>query len=199
MNIIEPGKFVAFSYDLFDLTDGKEQLVHQVTADRPETMVYGVTPYVIEPLAAAIRGLKKGDTFSVTIAPAEGFGEYRDDMLRTESVPREIFEEGGKLDEKKIYPGAQLFLQTNVGQEVSAVVLAVNDKTVDVKVDFNHPLAGHTIRLDGKVDEVRDATADEIAAASNIGCGGCGGCGGGSCGDGCEGGGCGDGACCGGK
>jgi len=197
MTPIEPGKFVAISYDLFDLTDGKEQLVHQVTPQRPETMVYGVTPYVIEPLAAALKGLSVGDTFSVTISPAEGFGEYRDDMLRTESVPRGIFEEDGRLDEKKIYPGASLFLQTNVGQEVSAVVLSVEDKTVTVKVDFNHPLAGHTVRLDGKVDEVRDATAAEVAAASGAGCGGCGGggcCGGGGdCGDGCGG----NGGCCG--
>lgn len=194
MTSIEPGKFVAISYDLFDLTDGKEELVHQVTPQQPETMVYGVTPYVIEPLAAALKGLAKGDTFSVTIAPSEGFGEYRDDMLRTESVPREIFEEDGKLDEKKIYPGASLFLQTSVGQEVSAVVLSVGDKTVTVKVDFNHPLAGHTVRLDGKVDEVRDATAAETAAATDTGCGGgCGGCcGGGDCGDGC-----GNSGCCG--
>ncbi|MCX4330751.1 MAG: FKBP-type peptidyl-prolyl cis-trans isomerase [Muribaculaceae bacterium] len=197
MQKIEPGKFVAISYDLFDLNDGKEQLIHQVTAQQPETMVYGVTPHVIEPLAAAIKGLEQGSSFSVTIAPAEGFGEYREDMLRTESVPREIFAEDGKIDEKKIYPGAQIFLQTNIGQEVSAVILAVNDKTVDVKVDFNHPLAGHTIKLVGKIDEVRDATSQEIAVASNIGgcCGG--GCGGGSCGDGCEGG-C-EGGCCGGN
>lgn len=196
MEKIEPGKFVAISYDLYDLADGTEQLVHSVTEQQPETMVYGVTPYVIEPLAEAIRGLAKGDTFSVTIAPENGFGEYSDDMLRTETVPREIFETDGKLDEKKIYPGAQLFLQTNIGQEVAAVVLAVNEKTVDVKVDFNHPLAGHTIKLSGKIDEVRDATAREIADASNTGgcCGG--GCGGGSCGNSCEGS-CGEGGCCG--
>lgn len=195
---VSPGAFVAISYDLFDLTDGQPQLVHQVPAEQPETMVYGVTPYVIEPLAAAIKGLSAGDKFSVTIAPTEGFGEYRDDMLRTEAVPRAVFEEDGKLDEKKIYPGAQIFLQTNVGQEVAAVVLAVDADTVTVKVDFNHPLAGHTIRIDGKIDEVREATADEIAAASNIGgcCGG--GCSCGSdCGDGC-GDGCSNGGCCGG-
>lgn len=190
MEKIEPGKFVAISYDLYDLEGGKAELIHQVPASQPETMVYGVTPYVIEPLAEAIKGLTKGDAFSVTLKPAEGFGEYSEDMLRTESVPRAVFEEGGKLDEKKIFPGAKIYLQTNVGQEVAAVVLDVNDTTVMVKVDFNHPLAGHTTRIDGKVVEVRDATAQEIAAASQIG--GCGGCGGG-CGDG----GC-DSGCCGG-
>lgn len=188
MEKIEAGKFVAISYDLYDLQGDKAELIHQVSPTQPETMVYGVTPHVIEPLAAAIKGLEQGAKFSVTLTPAEGFGEYSEEMLRTETVPRAIFEEDGKLDEKKIFPGAKIYLQTNVGQEVAAVVLEVNDRTVMVKVDFNHPLAGHTTRIDGKVEEVRDATAQEIASASQIG-----GCGGG-CGDG----GCGNGGCCGG-
>ncbi len=190
MEIIEPGKFVALSYDLYDITDGKETLLHQVPPTDPEKMVYGVTPSVIEPLMEAIKGLKKGDDFVATVSPAEGFGEYNDEMLRTETLPREIFEADGKLDEEKIYPGAQIYLQTNFGQDVPAVVLEVNPDTVSVKVDFNHPLAGRTVKLKGKVEEVRQASAEELAACaaqSSCGCGG-GNCGG-SCGDcGCDGG-----------
>lgn len=182
---VEKNAFVAISYDLYDVTDGKDELVHQVTAEHPETMVYGVTPYVLEPLARAIDGLEKGAEFTVTLTPQEGFGEYRDDMLRTESVPRAVFEEDGKLDEKKIYPGAQIFLQTNVGQEVAAVVLEVNKDAVVVKVDFNHPLAGHTVKIKGHIDEVRPATEAEITAASaGAQCGCQGGC---SCEGGCNG------------
>lgn len=187
MEIIEPGMFVALSYDLFDITDGKQEtLLHQVTAENPEKMVYGVTPNVIEPLMLAIKGLKKGDTFTATVAPAEGFGEYNDELLHTEVLPRAIFESDGKLDEKQIHPGAQIYLQTNMGQEVPAVVLDVTSENVSVKVDFNHPLAGRTIKLKGKVEEVRPASADEIAVHTQSGCG----CG--SCGGGCD-----DGGCCG--
>lgn len=177
MNIIEPGKFVAISYDLFDVSvDGEKILLHQVPASEPERMVFGVTPHVLEPLVAAIKGLKEGDNFEATVNPAEGFGEYNESLLRTESLPRDIFEVNGKLDEKNIFVGAQIFLQTNVGQEVPAVVLAVEPKTISVKVDFNHPLAGRTVRLEGKIEEVRPATAEEIAAQSQIpSCGGCGG------------------------
>lgn len=194
MNIIEPGQYVALSYDLFDITDRQETLLHQVPADNPEKMVYGVTPNVIEPLMTAIKGLKKGDEFTATVSPAEGFGEYNDEMLRTETLPREIFEVDGKLDSEQIHPGAQIFLQTNVGQEVPAVVLSVEPKTVSVKVDFNHPLAGRTIKLKGKVEDVRPATPEEVAVHTQSGCG-CGSCGGGNCGDGGCAGGCGDGAC----
>lgn len=181
--MIEPGQFVALSYDLYDITDGKETLLHQVPAENPEKMVYGVTPNVIEPLMEAIKGLNQGDSFTATVSPAEGFGEYNDEMVRTETLPREIFEVDGKLDEKQIHPGAQIFLQTNVGQEVPAVVIDVDANTVSVKVDFNHPLAGRTIKLCGKVEEVRPATAEELAAQTRSGCG-CGNCGDGECGDG---------------
>ncbi len=185
---VEKNAYVAISYDLFDVVDGKDELVHQVSPEQPETMVYGVTPYVLEPLAQAIDGLEKGATFTVVLTPDKGFGEYRDDMLRTESVPRAVFEEDGKIDEKKIFPGAKIYLQTNVGQEVAAVVLAVTDEFVEVKVDFNHPLAGHTVKISGRIDEVRPASEAEIAAAAAIGQCGCGeGC---SCEGGCGGCGC---------
>jgi len=195
MEVIESGMYVSLTYDLYDLgSDGAENLLHQVTAEQPETMVYGVTPNVLEPLLAAIKGLHKGDEFTATISPAEGFGEYNEEMVRVEELPRRIFETDGKLDEEKIFAGANIFLQTNVGQEVPATVLSVSDESVGVRVDFNHPLAGRTIRLRGKVADLRPASADEIAAHKNMGCG-CGSCGG-NCGSGCgDGCGCGDSGC----
>lgn len=185
MEKIEPGKYVALSYDLYDVTDGKDTLMHQVTAENPERFVFGVTPGVIEPLMEAVKGKARGEEFSVTLAPADGFGEYNDGLLRTEELPADLFKTDGKIDAKTIFPGAQIYLQTNVGQEVPAVVLEVEPATVKVKVDFNHPLAGRTVKLTGKVEDVRPATAEEVAAHSRAAAGGCGGCGGGSCGSGC--------------
>lgn len=179
MEIIEPGKYVALTYDLYDVApDGSETLLHQVTAQQPETMIYGVTPNVLEPLLTAIKGLEKGKDFVATITPADGFGEYNDALIRPEDLPREIFETDGKLDEEKIFPGAQIYLQTNVGQEVPATVTAVEEKTVSVAVDFNHPFAGRTLKLRGKIEDVRPATEDEIAVHQSMGS-----CGGGCCGD----------------
>lgn len=176
MEIIEPGQFVALTYDLYDITDGQETLLHQVPAEQPEKFVYGVTPNVIEPLMTAIKGLRAGEEFTATVSPAEGFGEYNDELLRTETLPADIFKQDGKVDEKVIYAGAQIYLQTNFGQEVPAVVLDVTPDTVTVKVDLNHPLAGKTIKLKGKVQEVRPATADEIAVHTQQSCGCGGGC-----------------------
>jgi FKBP-type peptidyl-prolyl cis-trans isomerase SlyD len=186
MEKIEPGKYVAIAYDLFDLaSDGHETLMHQVGAEQPENFVYGVTPGVIVPLMGAIQGLTKGETFSVDVKPEEGFGEYNEEMLRTETLPRNIFERDGELNSDEIHAGAEIYLQTNVGQEVKAIILEVADSTVTVKVDFNHPMAGRTLRIKGSVIEVRPATEEEIAANQSHGCG----CGCHDCGDDC---GCGD-------
>lgn len=191
---VEKNAYVAISYDLFDITDANAELVHQVPASEPETIVYGVTPNVLEPLTATIDSLEQGAAFEVELTPEKGFGAYRDELLRSESLPRAMFEEDGKIDEKKIFAGATIYLQTNFGQEVKAVVLAVNGEFVEVKVDLNHPLAGRTLKIVGKIDEVRPATPAEIQAAEAMGQCGCGGdcsCGGGCSADegcGCEGG-----------
>ena len=84
-------------------------------------------------------------------------------------------------------------MMTAEGYRVIGTVLEIGDKKI--RMDFNHPFAGMTVRYDGEIIKVRKATPDEIHPAG--GCGGChGGCGGGSHCD--EGSGCESGHCCGG-
>lgn len=190
---VEPGKYVEIAYDLYSVNpDGSEELMHQVPDTDPEKFVFGATPNMIPALLDAIEGKEDGDCFDVTITPQEGFGEYNDDYVRIENLPKEIFEVDGKIDTEKIHPEAKIFLQTNMGQSVPATVIEVDDKTVRVAVDFNHPLAGRTVKLVGKVIKVREATAEEIAIQSQQGGCGCNGCGEGGCGEGCD---CGDKGC----
>lgn len=190
---VEPGKYVEIAYDLYSVNpDGSEELMHQVPDTDPEKFVFGATPNMIPALLDAIEGKEDGDCFDVTITPQEGFGEYNDDYVRIENLPKEIFEVDGKIDTEKIHPEAKIFLQTNMGQSVPATVIEVDDKTVRVAVDFNHPLAGKTVKLVGKVIKVREATAEEIAIQSQQGGCGCNGCGEGGCGEGCD---CGDKGC----
>lgn len=186
---IEPGKFVEVAYDIYEVKpDGSEEKIHEVPASDPEKFIFGVTPHMLPPLLDALEGKQDGDCFTVTMTPQEGFGEYNDDFVRIEELPKEIFEVDGKIDTEKIHPEAKIVLQTNMGQPVPATVIEVQDKSVRVAVDFNHPLAGKTVKLDGKVLKVREATAEEIAIQQQQGCG-CSGCGDGGCGDGCN---CGD-------
>ncbi|MDE6399283.1 MAG: hypothetical protein K2L68_00285, partial [Muribaculaceae bacterium] len=152
------------------------------------TRELGVSHEIVPGLAAAMKDLAKGDKFEVTLPPAAAFGDRNDEYLLT--LDREIFMRDGELAEE-VKEGAILPMMTAEGYRVQGVVTEVGDK---IKMDFNHPFAGLTVRYEGKVEEVRDATPEELQPSKGCG-GGCGGgcdCGSeGDCATGCGGGSCG--------
>ncbi len=184
MEKIEPGKYVELGYDLYQVDADGEKLVHQTNADDPERFVFGVTRGVIVPLEKAIEGLEPGAAFDVTVKSADAFGPH--DPEQVAILPRDIFEIDGKFDANVVKPGAILPMMTADGYRINGVVVSVDDK--DVKMDFNHPLAGKDVRFKGNIITVRDATPEELKPQSGCGCGcsSCGDdCGGDDCG--CEG------------
>ena len=184
--IVGPGKFVAYSYKLYNDADGK--LLFETPKDAPDVMVYGVSHEIVPGLVEVMKGLSKGDRFSITLPPAAAFGDRSDEYVMT--LGREIFtnEDGEFAEEVKV--GAVLPMITSEGYRVQGTVIEVGDK---IKMDFNHPFAGLTVRYDGVVEEIREATPEELQPQHGCG-GGCGGCGcgpEGDCADGCGGGSCG--------
>lgn len=51
-------------------------------------------------------------------------------------------------------------MQDNHGHPIDGIVLEVTES--QVKMDFNHPLAGLDLHFSGQILDVRDATADEL-------------------------------------
>jgi peptidylprolyl isomerase len=82
---------------------------------------------VIPGFEAALMGMAAGDTKTVTIAAADGYGAV--DPQRVQLIPKDSLPEGVEV-------GAQL--QSSEGQLV--VVKEITDE--GAKIDFNHPLAG---------------------------------------------------------
>ncbi len=66
-------------------------------------------------------------------------------------------------------------MMTADGYRIDGLVAEVTP--THVKMDFNHPLVDKTVRFDGEIKVVRDATPEELTPAQ----GGCG-CGGDGCG-----------------
>lgn len=186
MEKIQPGKYVELGYDLYAIeADGTEKLVHQTDNEDPEKIVFGVTPGMIVPLEKAIEGLAVNETFNVTATADEAFGPYDEDQIVT--LDKELFLVDDKFDNEAIKPGALVPMMTADGFRINGLVKEVTANKV--KMDFNHPLAGKSVRFDGKILAVRDATPEELQPAHGCGCG---------CGhDHCDDGGCSDG-CCGG-
>lgn len=189
---VGPGKFVAYAYKLYNDADGS--LLFEAKPEAPDVMVYGVSHEIIPGLTAAMKDLSEGDRFGVTLPPEAAFGERIADNVV--SLEKEIFMRDGEMAEE-VKVGAELPMMTAEGYRILGRVLEIGDK--EVKMDFNHPFAGLTVRYDGEIIQVREATPEELHPAH--GCGGC--CdygsscedGGGCCGGGEGGGCCGHGGC----
>ena len=177
---------MAYSYKLYD--DANGEVLFETPADQPDVMIYGLSHDVVPGLIVAMKGLKKGDKFSVTLPAEAAFGERFDDNVI--KLDKQLFMRDGELAEA-VKVGADLPMMTEQGFQVRGKVLSITDK--EVEMDFNHPFAGLTVKFEGEIDDVRNPTPEEIKALQSHGCG----CGCDSCGDGCDdhGCGCGDDHC----
>lgn len=183
MEFIRPGKYVEFTYNLFEIENGEEQLMFSADKGHPDKTIFGVDDSLLPAVCDALENKTVGDTFDITLKPEEAFGEFRTEHIM--DLDKEIFHnEDGVFDSEHVHNGAPITMMTADGHPVSGLVLEVG--TSKVKIDFNHPLAGKTVRFTGEVLAVRDATEEELHPSCGCGCGhdcGDGGCSG--CGDGC--------------
>lgn len=107
---------------------------------------------IIPGLEKAMTGHDEGDEFSVTLAPEEGYGPRREELVQ--DVPRSSFQGVEQLE-----PGMQFQAESNAGPMV-VTVKEVGDE--EVTVDGNHVLAGRELQFDVAVKDVRSATDEEI-------------------------------------
>ena len=161
---VGPGKFVAYAYKLYN--DKTGDLLFEAKADAPDVMVYGVSQEVVPGLIAAMKDLGKSEKFSVTLPPEAAFGERYDENVV--ELEKEIFMREGELVED-VKVGAELPMMTQEGFMIKGKVLDITPS--HVKMDFNHPFAGLTVRFDGEIVEVRDATPEELTPVHSCGCG----------------------------
>lgn len=117
---------------------------------------------------AAVIGMQTGDKKTVTIAPAEGYGEH--DSERVVSMPRSGVPEGMQVE-----AGMAVQLSDQNGNPIPAVVKELTDEAV--VLDLNHPLAGKTLTFDIEIKETGlqpDSQCGTGSASCGSCCGGCG-------------------------
>lgn len=107
---------------------------------------------IIPGLEREMTGMSVGDSKDVKIAAAEGYGE-RDDSAFMD-VPRDQFP-----NEIPMNVGTELQVQNQAGQPMFARIEKVEDK--NVRLNFNHPLAGKDLHFNVRVIGLREATAEE--------------------------------------
>jgi FKBP-type peptidyl-prolyl cis-trans isomerase SlpA len=96
---------------------------------------------------AALFGLKTGDKRTLEVEPEHGFGQPNPQNVQV--MPRSQFD-GMELSE-----GLLVIFNDAANTELPGVVKAFDDS--QVTIDFNHPLAGKTLRFEVEIIEVKPA------------------------------------------
>jgi len=146
---IKPGKFVSLSYVIKD--DSGSVLEHN---DIPTGYIFGGDTQLLGGMDELLPGKQAGDEISSEISPDQGFGDYDPEMVFVEDLEN--------VPEEFRHIGAEVQMQNDLGETKSFYVSKIeNGKLV---IDGNHPMAGKTLRLQVKILEVRDATAEDFSA-----------------------------------
>ena len=137
----------------YTLTNEQGEKLDSSEGQDPLRYLHGASN-IIPGLENALVGKTTGDKVSVTVQPEDGYGEINPEMIQI--VPREAFE---GIDD--IQAGMQFQASGPDGQTQVVTIKAVGEE--GVTVDGNHPLAGQVLNFDVSIEEVRDATEEEIA------------------------------------
>lgn len=187
--IAEKNKVVAVSYELRKANGGPE-VVDMATAERPLTFLFGHGNLLPE-FEANLSGLKAGEKFDFVLTSEKAYGPLISEAIV--DLPLSIFEVDGVVNRDILFEGNIVPMMDSNGNRLNGVVKSIG--TDNVKMDFNHPMAGEDLHFIGEVVEVREASAEELSHGHihQAHAGGCSG----SCSEGgCNDSGCGDGGCC---
>lgn len=156
---IDINKVVSVTYRLEANPAGQEK-VHIETAgvDRPLVFLFG-SGGLIPAFEENLQGKVSGDNFSFSIDAADGYGEIESEALV--ELPVAIFKVDGVVDRSILKTGNMVPMSDRDGNRIDGKVVAINGETV--KMDFNHPLAGHQLHFSGEVIEVREASEEELS------------------------------------
>jgi FKBP-type peptidyl-prolyl cis-trans isomerase SlyD len=153
----------------YTLTDDNNRIIDSTSGSESFDYLHGFEN-IIPGLERALEGKNQGDQFSVTIPPADAYGE-RDDKLIID-VPLDRFQGADSVKQ-----GMQFQAQTPEGFRMVTVTRVAGET---VTIDGNHPLAGVPLTFDVTVHAIREANAEELEHGhvhghehSHGDCGGC--------------------------
>jgi FKBP-type peptidyl-prolyl cis-trans isomerases 2 len=150
--VVERGKFVKIEYEVY--LDGDSEVL-----DFGNLVYLHGNGEILSAIEKSLEGAKVGDVIDITLPPSEAFGEFNRDLVK--EIPLDYFED------KDIRPGQFVRAQTIDGTILQFTVIEISDGIV--YADFNHPLAGETLRFKIKVLDIRDEKPP-CECGGNCGC-----------------------------
>ena len=149
-NKAENGNTVSVHYK-GTLEDGTE---FDSSYERGETLTFQVGEgQMIKGFDAAVVGMEVGETKNVTLSSHEAYGPH--DPRGIQKVPKELFEADFKFD-----IGAAISGTNPSGQPVVGTILSEEAETVTL--DFNHPMAGHSLNFQIELVDINESGIDVV-------------------------------------
>ncbi|MDH5475439.1 MAG: peptidylprolyl isomerase [Cyclobacteriaceae bacterium] len=152
---INNNKVVSIIYNLHH-NDKEGELMQEVKTSNPYVFLFG-SKQVLPEFETNLDGKKKGDQFSFSIKSDDSYGDRDEEQIA--DLPINIFMVDGKLAEP-VKVGHYVPLNDKDGNAMQGLVLEITEE--HVKIDFNHPMAGMDLYFEGEINDVREATTEEI-------------------------------------
>lgn len=159
--VVAENTVVMFHYRLSHVTDSGHEFLEENHGEEAVAYLHG-TGGLIPGIEKAMAGKLAGDEFEVTVEPKDGYGERENNA--GQRIPIKHL-----LQKKGLKPGMVVAVNTADGPR-EVVIEKVGKFNVDV--DTNHPLAGKTLHFKIKIEDVREASEEEIAHGHAHGPGG---------------------------
>lgn len=155
---ISENKVAVVSYHLTaSKNGGAEELVEQTDAEHPFAFIYGVSS-LLPDFEKALDGKQAGDKFDFHIKAESGYGNVEADYII--NIDKQAFLIDGKFDNERVFVGNDIEMHDAEGNQLVGRVIEIAE--AHVRMDFNHPLAGHDLHFVGQVMEVREASEEEL-------------------------------------
>jgi FKBP-type peptidyl-prolyl cis-trans isomerase SlyD len=146
---ITPDKVVGLRFRIVDESTG-----HLLQYGDELVYLHGGYGGAFPKVERAMEGRRVGDHIELTLAPEEGYGHHRSDLVLV--LPSEEF--AGEF----LHTGTPVDGELPDGRALTFTVAAISDG--QVTLDANHPFAGKHLAFQFEVLEVRDSMEAERAA-----------------------------------
>jgi len=144
---IEANQIVSIEYEVKD----GDNVVDTNVGGAPLVFMFG-KGQIIPGLESGIVDMAIGEQGNVLVQPVDAYGEINPEAQQ--EVPKDQFA-GIELE-----IGMTLYGQGENGETVQVIVKEIGEE--NVIIDFNHPLAGKELMFTVTVNNVRDASAEEV-------------------------------------
>ena len=152
----------------YKLTDAQNNVIEE--PDSPMVYLHGGYDGTFPKIETMLDGQNVGYEATIQLEPNEAFGDYDPELLKIEPrvrfpEPLEVGMQFEGIPEAELEEGteeANLAAQADDGDDDTLIYTVTDVADNQVVLDGNHPLAGMALRFWVQVEDIREATHDEI-------------------------------------